>query len=119
MLELVNRERTSRGLQALSRDPGIDAAARQHSVDMLQRGYFAHNSQDGRSPFDRMRSTNVRFGFAGENIALAPTVALAHDGLMKSPGHRANILKPEFRRVGIGATVADGRGRMFTQDFAD
>lgn len=38
---------------------------------------------------------------------------------MESPGHRANILRPEFRRVGIGAARANGRGRMFTQNFAD
>jgi uncharacterized protein YkwD len=38
---------------------------------------------------------------------------------MESPGHRANSLNPGYHRVGIGATIADGRGRMFTQDFAD
>jgi uncharacterized protein YkwD len=119
MLELLNQERVRAGLQPLVRDPTIDAVARAHSVDMLQRGYFAHETPDGRTPFDRMRAGNVQFSAAGENLALAPTVALAHQGLMDSPGHRANILHPAFRRVGIGAARADGRGRMFTQDFAN
>ena len=68
---------------------------------------------------NRMRDGGVRFGAAGENLALAPTVQVAHDGLMNSPGHRANILNPRYRRVGIG--VADGgmHGKMFVQNFAD
>jgi uncharacterized protein YkwD len=61
---------------------------------MFQQGFFAHVDQDGRSPFDRMKAGNVTFGAAGENLALAPTVQIAHDGLMNSPGHRANILNP-------------------------
>jgi uncharacterized protein YkwD len=119
MLTLLNQERTNRGLPALVRDPALDAVARQHSVEMLQRGYFAHDTPEGRTPFDRMTAGGISYMIAGENIALAPTVTLAHQGLMDSPGHRENILRPEFKRVGIGAANADGRGRMFTQDFAD
>jgi uncharacterized protein YkwD len=75
--------------------------------------------QTGKTPFERMREGGVQFSAAGENLALAPTVQIAHDGLMNSPGHRANILNPRYRRVGIG--VADGgmHGKMFTQNFAD
>ena len=57
-------------------------------------------------PFDRMRDAGIVFGTAGENLALAPTLDIAHDGLMNSPGHRANILGTQFRKVGIG--VLDG-----------
>lgn len=119
MLELLNDERRRFGLRPLVRDATIDEVARAHSVDMLQRGYFSHETPEGRSPFDRMRSGRVQFVAAGENLALAPTVDLAHQGLMGSPGHRANILRPEFGRVGIGAARADGRGRIFTQNFAN
>jgi len=119
MLVLLNRARAENGLEPVSLDPTIREVARAYSTNMFQQGFFAHNDQDGRSPFDRMRAGGVRFGAAGENLALAPTVQIAHDGLMNSPGHRANILNPRYRRIGIG--VADGgmHGKMFTQNFAD
>jgi uncharacterized protein YkwD/uncharacterized membrane protein required for colicin V production len=119
MLVLVNRARTENGLEPVTVDPTITDVARGYSTTMFQQGFFAHVDQEGRTPFDRMRGGNVRFGAAGENLALAPTVQIAHEGLMNSPGHRANILNPRFRRIGIG--VADGgmHGKMFTQNFAD
>jgi uncharacterized protein YkwD len=73
---------------------------------MFARGYFAHETPEGRSPFDRMSADGVKFMTAGENLALAPTLQVAHNGLMKSPGHRANILAKDFGRVGIG--ILDG-----------
>jgi uncharacterized protein YkwD len=66
-----------------------------------------------------MRKGGVRYIAAGENIALSPTVKMAEDGFMKSPGHRENILRPVFRRVGIGAMRGGIHGIMFTQDFAN
>ena len=119
MLVLLNRARTENGLEPVVMDPTIRDVARAYSVTMFQQGYFAHLGQDGSSPFDRMRAGGVNFRAAGENLALAPTVQVAHDGLMNSPGHRANILNGRYRRIGIG--VADGgmHGKMYTQNFAD
>jgi uncharacterized protein YkwD len=119
MLELLNRERTERGLNPLVIDETLRESARRHSVDMFQRGYFAHVDPEGRTPFERMRSTGARFRAAGENLALAPTVEIAHNGLMNSPGHRANILSTSFGRVGIGAADGGLHGKMFTQNFAN
>ncbi len=62
-----------------------------------------------RGPFDRCAMMEFRFTNAGENIALAPTLDIAHSGLMHSPGHRANILRPEFGRLGSG--IVDGGNR--------
>ena len=84
---------------------------------MFARGYFAHDTPEGLSPFDRMREANVRFTTAGENLALAPTIPVAHTGLMNSPGHRANILRREFGRVGIGVMDGGMRGLMVSQEF--
>lgn len=117
MLKLVNRERIAAGLKPLVPDPELTEVARRHSADMFARGYFAHDTPEGRDPFDRMREANVRFLTAGENLALAPTVQIAHTGLMNSPGHRANILNPQFGRVGIGIMDGGIRGLMVTQDF--
>ena len=117
MLELVNKERMAVGLKPLAPDLELTEVARRHSVDMFARGYFAHDTPEGRDPFERMREANVRFATAGENLALAPTVQVAHRGLMNSPGHRANILHPQFGRVGIGIMDGGIRGLMITQDF--
>jgi len=119
MLVLLNRERTTRGLLALTLNTKARAVARAYSTDMFARGYFSHISIEGKTPFDRMRAGDVRFGSAGENLALAPTLQLAHDGLMKSPGHRANILSPDYRTVGIGIIDGGPFGLMVTQDFTD
>lgn len=119
MLGLINKERTAAGLRPLTLNVEARAVARAYSVDMLAHGYFSHQGLDGSSPFDRMRKGNVSFKNAGENLALAPTLQLAHDGLMKSPGHRANILSPKFKAVGIGIIDAGPNGLMVTQDFTD
>ena len=117
MLDLVNQERVANGLSPLQADPELTEVARKHSADMFARGYFAHDTPEGLSPFDRMKAANVRFITAGENLALAPTIPVAHSGLMNSPGHRANILRPEFGRVGIGVMDGGMRGLMVSQEF--
>lgn len=117
MLEMVNRERAAAGLRPLAPDPELTEVARKHSTDMFARGYFSHNTPEGLDPFDRMRAGGVQYRTAGENLALAPTLTIAHNGLMNSPGHRANILRPEFGRVGIGIMDGRMRGLMVTQNF--
>jgi uncharacterized protein YkwD len=117
MLELVNRERAAAGLAPVKADPELTEVARRHSDDMFERGYFSHYTPEKKDPFDRMRELNVRFATAGENLAIAPTLQIAHNGLMNSPGHRANILRPEFGRLGIGILDGGRRGLMVTQNF--
>ena len=117
MLEMVNRERVAAGLKPLAPDPELTEVARRHSADMFARGYFSHNTPEGLTPFDRMHEAGVQYLTAGENLALAPTVSIAHTGLMHSPGHRANILRPQFGRVGIGIMDGGMRGIMVSQEF--
>lgn len=119
MLDMLNRERVTQGLVALSVDERLRQAARDHSDEMIRERYFAHESPTYGSPFDRMLRAGARFGAAGENLAFAPNVETAHRGLMNSPDHRKNILTPAFRRIGIGVMRAGAWGRMFTQNFAD
>jgi uncharacterized protein YkwD len=54
---------------------------------------------------------------AGENLALAQTLSIAHTGLMHSPGHRANLLHRSFHRVGIGIIEGGVHGLMISQEF--
>lgn len=117
MLELINRERVENNLPPLAADPEMTEVARRHSADMFARGYFSHNTPENKDPFDRMREANVKYRTAGENLALAPTLEIAHRGLMNSPGHRANILRGAFGRVGIGILDGGRRGLMISQEF--
>ena len=117
MLDMVNQERAAAGLRPVVADPELTEVARRHSADMFARGYFAHDTPEGRSPFDRMSAAGVNFLTAGENLALAPTLPVAHTGLMNSPGHRANILRPQFGRLGIGIMDGGMRGLMVSQEF--
>jgi uncharacterized protein YkwD len=119
MLVLVNSERAKAGVKPLEADPDLREVARRYSADMFARGYFSHVNLEGKSPFDRIREAGITFLIAGENLALAPTLSLAHTGLMNSPGHRANILRPQFGRVGIGIMDGGMRGLMVTQNFRD
>lgn len=119
MLELVNKERVAKGLKPLKADPELAAVARRHSRDMFARGYFAHISPEGKKPFDRIRDHKLKFLTAGENLALGRSLKQCHEGLMQSPGHRANILRPGFGRVGIGILDGGIYGLMITQNFRD
>jgi uncharacterized protein YkwD len=117
MLALVNDERKKQNLPPLKADPELTIVARAHSKDMFGRGYFAHKTPDGLDPFDRMRKAHVRFSVAGENLALGQTLTICHNGLMNSPGHRANILDASYGRVGIGILHGGMHGLMVTQNF--
>lgn len=119
MLELVNKERIKNGLKPLVFDPDLVPVARAHSQDMFAKGYFAHDDLEGKDPFDRMKSAGITYRSAGENLALAQTVEIAHVNLMNSPGHRANILNPAFGRVGIGILDGGFYGLMISQEFRD
>jgi uncharacterized protein YkwD len=119
MLQLINAERKKYGLRLLVNDEALNKVARAHSADMFKRGYFSHNTPEGIDPFQRLRKASIKYLFAGENLALAPTLLKAHSELMKSPGHRANILNPSYGRVGIGILQAGAHGLMLTQEFRD
>lgn len=119
MLNLVNSERVKRDLDALVYDGKLRTIARFHSADMFERGYFSHYSPEGLTVADRALEREVDFLVIGENLAFAPSLELAHQGLMNSEGHRANILSPDYKRIGIGAMDGGVYGRMFTQVFSN
>jgi uncharacterized protein YkwD len=120
MLLRVNQARAQVGLSPLRADTLLQQAAREHSADMYKRHYFSHRTPDGKTPYDRLHDLRFHYVTAGENLAFAADVDQAFDSLMQSPDHRANILNPDFRCVGIGAYKGlNGYEEMFTQDFGD
>lgn len=117
MFFMVNKERVSQGLSALSVDAKLREVGRNHCKDMLERGYFSHYTPEGLSPFDRMERAEITFIYAGENLALSPNTILAMQGLMQSPGHRENILSSNFGKIGVGVIDGGIFGEMFCQEF--
>ena len=117
LFDLVNEERTQRGLDALVWDERLVPVARAHSQEMFTLKYFSHESPTSGSPFDRLKDAQISYSRAGENLAYAQSITVAHRALMDSPGHRENILRPEFTRIGIGVINGGVYGRMVTQLF--
>ncbi len=126
VLTKLNAIRVSHGLVPLVLNAQLSAAATQHSTEMLVRGYFAHGSRDGTSPQKRIK--RYYKGIVGENLLwAAPDVGAARALVlwMATPGHRAAILDPRWREIGIGAlhaTRAPGKFRghavtVITTDF--
>jgi len=119
LFELINEERQKRSLHLLSFSPALSQLARAHSKDMASRGGISHTSTDGRSYKDRIVNEEFYFIALGENVAFSTGFqpGLIHEELMKSPGHRENILDPSFDQVGIGAVFKNNKGYFITQDF--
>lgn len=118
MLELVNEERQRHGLAPVVFDAELQPVARAHSEEMLRLGYFSHHSPVTGTPGDRLAAAEVQFSVAGENLAYAPSVQIAHRSLMRSEGHRENILSEDFTRLAVGVIESPMGGKMFTQVFA-
>jgi uncharacterized protein YkwD len=121
---LLNKRRASGGARKLRANQRLAKAARAHAADMVRRRYFAHTAPGGVSFVDRiMRQDYVSPGQGwslGENLAwgsyqLATPKSIVRSW-MQSPGHRANILNPKFREIGIG--VVNGAPAPGTENAA-
>jgi uncharacterized protein YkwD len=130
VLCLHNRERSAEGLPPLRENGKLRRAAEGHSGDMVAGGFFAHESASGDDMADRILRTGYARGQGwslGENIAWGTgslaTAAEIQRAWMESPGHRANIMRPQFREIGIGVAVGvpvgsgSRHGATYTADF--
>ena len=99
----------------LTMAPSLRCAARVHSKDMVDRGYFDHTNPEGEEPWDRMERAGYAWSTAGENIAAGNGTAAATMGQwMNSAGHCRNIMNGDFTDIGVGHVEA---GAMWTQVF--
>jgi uncharacterized protein YkwD len=103
VVQLTNDHRKRAGLKPLRLDPLLSEAAQAHSEDMAYNDFFSHTGSNGSSVFDRITETGYSYATAAENIAAGyPSPEKVVSAWMHSPGHRANILNPALREVGIG-----------------
>ena len=86
---------------------------------MIDRNFFAHNTPDGQTPFDRMKAAGISYSSAGENIAAGQSSPQnVMDSWMNSPGHRKNILNRDFEYIGVGLARGGSYGIYWAQEFA-
>lgn len=114
LLARVNGVRTRSGLRPLRLSRPLAAAADAHSRTLARRGLFVHSVPGGPPFYKRVRRFYGAAGFrrwtVGENLlAMSPTLTASEAMQMwlGSPGHRRNLLRPEWRDVGFGAIYAE------------
>jgi uncharacterized protein YkwD len=117
LFALGNQARISYRKSALNWDPTLAAAAMQHCLLMARNGNISHQYNGEPEVSDRAATAGAHFSLIEENVAMGPDASGIHQGWMKSPGHRENLLSPEVDRVGI-AVVARGNELFAVADFA-
>jgi uncharacterized protein YkwD len=136
--DLINRERAKKALTTLEFDDRLATIARAHSQEMARRNFFSHVNPDGLAPSDRVKRAGYDCRSLGENLFQTnlysrvrisggerfydwntpkEMAAQSVRGWMNSPGHRENILRPGYRRTGIGVAIAADDKVYVTQLF--
>ncbi len=112
IVSLTNEKRDAHTLAAVKNDPKLTLAAQAKANDMAARGYFAHVDPEGKQAWDWMEEAGYDYAYAGENLA-----AQFYDSndvvnaWMNSPTHRANVLRPTYRDIGIGIAYGKLNGQ--------
>jgi uncharacterized protein YkwD len=119
LFKLVNIERQKLDLAPVRFSPPLSFQARKHSQNMALRGDISHLSTSGETYSERLVEGGIYFIKNGENVAYSQTFIpeFIHQGFMDSPGHRANVLDPDFDELGIGVVFKKDKGYYVTQDF--
>ncbi|MGC4379429.1 CAP domain-containing protein [Fictibacillus sp. Mic-4] len=118
VISLVNKERSKQGLAPLKDNASLDKTATLKAEDMRDKNYFDHNSPTYGDPFQMMKQFGINYSRAAENIAAGQKDAQdVMDSWMKSPGHRANILDPNLKEIGIGYATGGSYGTYWVQQF--
>lgn len=99
---LVAEARAQAGVAALDVDEDLAAVARRHGEDMVAHRFVGHTSPSTGTAADRVRAAGIRADLVLENIGRGYGAQEIHQGLLDSPGHRANLLDPEVTHLGIG-----------------
>ena len=102
VVTLANEARKAAGLKPLDWDTALALAARQHCERMAAEGLISHRYEGEPDLSERAAQAGAHFSLVEENIAFAETPAAVHEGWMRSPAHRENLLSPDVDHVGVG-----------------
>lgn len=120
LAELANGDRAASGAPALARDAVLAKAAQKKADDMADRGYFSHISPEGKTPWYWLDAVGYKYSYAGENLAINFTDSMdVESAWMDSPEHRANVVKPQYTKIGIGIAqgMYEGQPTTFVVEF--
>lgn len=112
LFDLVNAERTKAGLQPLAYNALLQKAAQEKVNDMVEKGYFAHTSPDGKEFQAWMDEAGYKYGYAGENIVFTTgdSNEVMLESWMSSASHRASILSSNFTESGLAIAAGTYKG---------
>jgi uncharacterized protein YkwD len=123
VLELVNEERTNRGLDPLTTDPLLNQIAEAYACEMIEEGFFAHENpnEPGVGPGQRAIDAGYIFLAIGENLAGGQTspVQVMREWMASTQGHRENILSPQWAEIGIAVRTGGEYGVYWVQEFGN
>ena len=105
VLGLVNRDRAAAGLGAVTWDPKLADVARAHSQDMSDHDFVAHVSPRTGTALDRVHTGGLEPELILENVGRAYSAQEVESGFMASPGHRANVVEPRAKKLGVGVVL--------------
>ena len=120
LVEETNQKRLENNTNTLSTNSLLEQAALAKANDMASKGYFSHNTPDGKTPWYFLEQVNYKYKYAGENLAVNFTDSKdVVEAWMNSPGHRANIVKKEYTEIGIAVAegIYEGRNAVFVVQF--
>ncbi len=112
LVNLTNRDRTNSKVPELKINPLLEKAAELKANDMATKGYFAHNTPDGKTPWYWLEQAGYQYLYAGENLAVNFLDSEeVQNAWMNSPTHKSNIINPKFTEIGIATSTGFYKGR--------
>ncbi|OHA93837.1 MAG: hypothetical protein A3E02_01020 [Candidatus Zambryskibacteria bacterium RIFCSPHIGHO2_12_FULL_38_34] len=113
LVNLTNQNRAAANIAELSVNPLLEKAAQMKADDMASKGYFAHNTPDGKTPWYWLGQAGYKYTYAGENLAVNfENSEDVENAWMNSPGHFLNIMNPKYTEIGIATSTGIYKGRQ-------
>lgn len=111
LVNLANKDRTNQNLSELKVNPLLERAAQMKADDMAERGYFAHNTPEGLTPWYWVERAGYKYKYAGENLAVNFLESEeVHSAWAASPTHWLNIVSPRYTEIGIATSTGFYKG---------
>jgi len=113
LVTLTNRDRAAQNVAELKVNPLLEKAAQMKADDMAKRGYFAHNTPEGLTPWYWLKEAGYNYRVAGENLAVNFTDSGdVQTAWANSKSHWLNIINPKYTEIGIATSTGIYKGKQ-------